>query len=68
MTNVSIILPTYNRASTIGRAIESVLNQTYADFELLIIDDGSTDDTELVVAQYLNDTRVNKQNIVSIAG
>jgi len=58
MTNVSIILPTYNRASTIGRAIESVLNQTYADFELLIIDDGSTDDTELVVAQYLNDTRV----------
>ncbi|OJF68804.1 hypothetical protein BK026_08380 [Alteromonas sp. V450] len=58
MTNVSIVLPTYNRAATIGRAIESVLNQTYPDFELLIVDDGSTDNTEIVVAQYLKDPRV----------
>lgn len=54
---VSIILPTYNRAEKIGRAIESVLNQTYPYFELLVIDDGSTDDTKQVVASY-EDERV----------
>lgn len=49
---ISIVLPTYNRARIIGKAIESVLNQTYPYFELLIIDDGSSDDTERVVASY----------------
>jgi glycosyltransferase involved in cell wall biosynthesis len=42
----SIIIPTYNRASLLPRAINSVLNQIYANWELLIIDDGSTDQTE----------------------
>ena len=45
MTAVSIILPTYNRADTILRAVNSVVNQTFQDWELLIIDDGSTDNT-----------------------
>lgn len=53
MTNqspkVSIILPTYNRAYLIGRAIQSILNQTYQDFEIIIIDDGSKDDTEKII-------------------
>lgn len=49
---VSVILPTYNRAAKVGKAIESVLNQTYPYFELLIIDDGSMDNTEEVVASY----------------
>lgn len=40
---VSVILPTYNRRNTIVESVESVLNQTYEDFELLIIDDSSTD-------------------------
>lgn len=49
---VSIILPTYNRSKKVGKAIESVLNQTYPYFELLVIDDGSTDNTEQVVEGY----------------
>lgn len=49
---VSIILPTYNRADKVGKAIESVLAQTFKNFELIIVDDGSTDQTETVIAEY----------------
>lgn len=55
--SVSIILPTYNRAHIIKKSIDSVLAQTYTDFELLIIDDGSTDETEQVIAEY-QDSRI----------
>lgn len=54
---VSVIIPTYNRAHLIGRAIKSVLNQTYKDFEIIIVDDGSTDKTEEVVKDF-KDERV----------
>lgn len=50
MCRISIILPTYNRKHCIKRAIDSVLNQTYKDFELIIVDDGSTDGTEEYIA------------------
>ncbi|MFV0438926.1 MAG: glycosyltransferase family 2 protein [Desulfopila sp.] len=55
--NISVILPTFNRESTIRRAIYSVLKQTYSNFELLIIDDGSSDNTEHIVAS-LDDNRI----------
>lgn len=48
----SVLIATYNYGHLIGRAIESVLQQTCQDFELIVIDDGSTDDTAARVAQY----------------
>lgn len=55
---ISIIMPTYNGALYIARAIESVISQTYQDWELLIINDGSTDTTDKVVSSFLNDVRI----------
>lgn len=54
---VSIVLPTYNRAVEIKQSIQSILEQTYRQFELIIVDDGSTDDTEQVVQEF-QDNRI----------
>lgn len=51
----SIIIPTYNRAGLIGTAIESVINQKFKSWELIIVDDGSTDNTKGVVRSYKNE-------------
>jgi len=52
MLKISVIIPTYNRADFLREAIDSVLAQTYREFELLVIDDGSTDHTRDVIAMY----------------
>jgi len=54
----SIIIPTYNREKLIGFAINSVIEQEFTDWELIIIDDGSTDSTKEVIEPYLKDERV----------
>jgi glycosyltransferase involved in cell wall biosynthesis len=59
MPAVSVIMPAFNVAPYIGEAIESVLGQTFADLELLVVDDGSTDGTEVVAEGYAaRDSRV----------
>ena len=52
MAKVSVIIPTYNRAQVVGEAIDSVLSQTYNDLELIVVDDGSQDETRSVVSSY----------------
>ena len=51
-TLVSVIIPTYNRADLVGEAIESALRQTYPACEVIVVDDGSTDETPAVLARY----------------
>src|SRR3954454_864668 len=57
LPRISVILPAYNRAEQISRAIDSVLAQELGDFELIVVDDGSTDETVQLVKQY-QDERV----------
>lgn len=51
---VSIILPTYNRQNIIAKSINSVINQTFKDWELIIVDDASTDDTKSLVSGFID--------------
>ena len=60
---VSIIMPIYNEEKFIKESIESILNQNYKNFELIIIDDGSTDTTYDKLKIYLKDNRIQYYNI-----
>ena len=55
---VSVVIPTHNRVDLLPRAIESVLNQTYKDIELIVVSDGSTDGTDELMGNYANDSRI----------
>lgn len=57
MPKVSVIIPTYNYARYLGEAVQSVLDQTLGDFELIVVDDGSTDNTREVVGGF-KDSRI----------
>lgn len=52
---MSVVIPTYNRADRLSRAIDSVLDQTFGNFEIIVVDDDSTDDTADVVRRYDDD-------------
>ena len=58
MPEVSVILPTYNRAGMLGDAVGSVLSQTFRDYELIVVDDGSSDDTPGLLAAWADDITV----------
>jgi len=69
---VSVIIPVYNRATFFGKAIDSVLNGTYQDFDIIVVDNGSTDKTVEVVESYAKkDPRVrlirNDKNIIGLS-
>jgi glycosyltransferase involved in cell wall biosynthesis len=58
---VSVIIPTYNRANILKQTVDSVLNQTFQDFEIIVIDDGSIDDTQQIFSDYSDKVRYKKQ-------
>lgn len=55
MERVTVFTPTYNRRNSLGRVYKSLCRQTYRDFKWLIVDDGSTDDTESLIKQYISE-------------
>lgn len=54
MTKVSIIIPVYNSEKYISKCLDSLVNQTYKDIEIIIVNDGSTDDSEKIIKEYIN--------------
>lgn len=61
VTLISVVIPTYNMADYLGEAIDSVLLQTFRDFEVVVVDDGSTDATPKLLSRYAGQIRVLRQ-------
>ncbi|MFO8108955.1 MAG: glycosyltransferase family 2 protein [Thermoplasmata archaeon] len=68
MNEVSVIIPTYNRSKVLVKAVESVLNQTYENFELIIVDDKSKDDTADTVEQFKDPRIKYHRNEINLGG
>jgi len=65
MSLISVVIPCYNQARFLGKAVQSVLSQSHKELEVIVINDGSTDETEGVASQYLTDPRfrlINQKN------
>lgn len=58
---ISVIIPCYNRANTIGRCLDSILAQTYDNFEIIVVDDGSSDNIDEIMMPYLINAKYIKQ-------
>ena len=58
MPRVSVIVPNYNHARFLRRRIDTILAQTFEDFELILLDDCSTDGSRSILGEYARDTRV----------
>ncbi len=67
MPFISVIIPTYNRAELVLRAVDSVLAQTFEDFELIVVDDGSTDDTVSALKPYKDRLRLIVQSHAGVS-
>lgn len=65
---ISVIMPVYNRSSTVQRALDSLLAQSFSHFEVLIIDDGSTDHSVALIEPYLQDVRFRLLRLVENSG
>ena len=52
---ISVVIPVYNIEKQIGKCLESIINQNYRDFEIILVNDGSKDDSKNVVLEYLKD-------------
>jgi glycosyltransferase involved in cell wall biosynthesis len=65
---VSVVIPAYNQSAYLTTAVESVLSQTYKNFEVIIVDDGSTDDTPSVVDKFSEQVRCIRQENQGLAG
>lgn len=61
--DVSIVIPTYNREFMIIKALQSIFEQTYQNYEVIIIDDGSTDNTKQVIKDFVNDKKYFKEKL-----
>ena len=59
----SVIIPTYNQGSLLKRAISSVLSQTFQDYEIIVVDDLSKDQTQKIVQEFNNDKIIYKNKI-----
>ena len=60
---LSVIVPTYNRKDKIGDCLDSLINQDYPNFETIVVDDGSTDDTSKIVSNYPVKLIKNEKNL-----